>query len=114
MTDTTVPTFTAAPDDVILVNARIDDAKAELLYGLATGPKGVTNGKAYPSTDDPAYKADRRDIVKHVQSRVNDGYSVQVQDYRLADVDGIHFRVKIVPKSNRGRKPANTADAPSK
>lgn len=107
-------TFTAAPENVILVNARIDDAKAELLYSLAATASGVTNGKAYPSTDAAEYKTDRRDIVKHVQSRVNDGHSVQVQDYRLSGIDGIHFRVKVVPKSNRGRKPANTADASSK
>lgn len=99
--------FVAAPENVLLLNARIDDVKAEKVYNLAVTPGGVTNGKLYPDAKDPEYVKARRDLTKHVASRVNDGHSVRVEDYRTVGDTGIRFRVKVVPKSNRGRKAAS-------
>lgn len=95
--------FAAAPEAIIPLNSRINDAKADLLYTLASSATGVTNNKVYPNVDDKDYKADRRDIVKHVSSRLADGFVAKVTDYRAEG--GISFKVTIAPKSNRGRKP---------
>ena len=107
MTDTTatapaVDEFIAAPTDVLVANASIDLVKAEKVYTLACTPGGVTNGRVY--TDRSAAKAAVSDLRKHVGSRLNDGHVAKVEWYPVEG--GQSFRVRVVPKSNRGRKPA--------
>lgn len=111
ITDTTPApdVFVAAPENVIALDARIDDAKAEIVYGLAMTKSGVTNNKVYPSVKDADYKAARRDLVKHVSSRLNDGFVARVTNYKPVDGSaGVSFKVNVRPKSNRGRKAAAT------
>lgn len=102
-TQTTVDDFISAPVDVKPLDSRIDDVKAEKVYNLAVTPGGVTNGKVYPNTEDADFKSAKRDLVKHVSSRLNDGHVAKVITYRAGD--GISFKVVVKPKSNRGRKP---------
>lgn len=105
MTDTTttpVDDFVAAPTDALVINASIDTVKAEKVYKLACTEGGVTNAKVYATKDEA--KPAVNDLRKHVASRINDAHSVKVEWYKAGE--GLSFRIRVVAKSNRGRKPA--------
>lgn len=110
MTDTNLDQYAPAPENVTAINARIDDMKAERLFAIAATPAGVTNRKVYPSVEDDDFKRDRRDMLAHIKSRINDQHRAQVKTYKPVDGSaGVSFKITVLPKSNRGRKPANGA-----